>query len=122
MALFGGSKSSTSNTSKQLGVETEGDVAQIQAEGDVQYSTNFVNEFPDAVSTFASNILGFTRDVIGDAFGNASDVIGSSQGQSAAVLDSISTIAEREKTPLTEWLPFVAVGAAGLVALAFFSR
>lgn len=110
MALFGGSKSSSKNESIQLGAETGGgDAAVINASGGSTVS--YVNQFPDAVASFASNILGFTQDVISQG-----------QSQSEAVLDTLGTIAVREKTPLTEWLPFAAVAAAGIVALAFFNR
>lgn len=108
MALFGGSKSSTKNESTQVGVETEGDVTQIVASGS---TVNYTEEFPESVANFASGILGLTGDVL------------SAQRESTeAALDTLGTIAAREKTPLTEWLPFIAVGATAAVALAFFNR
>lgn len=107
MALFGGSKTSTSQTSVQLGVEGQGN-KQYYADGG---ALTVIDEFPEPVAAYAQGLLGLT-----------SEIVVQTGKQSAAISDTLGTIAAREKTPLTEWLPFAALGAAGIVALAFFSK
>jgi len=47
---------------------------------------------------------------------------GQSLAASGAAFDTLGQIAEREKTPLTEWLPFAAVGAVALVLVLWASK
>ena len=96
MALFGGSKSSTSNTSTQQGIEGGGNIASGGS------TINNIDEFPAAVADFADSIIGLASQSV---------------SQSGSALSSLATVAEREKTPLTEWLPIIAVGAVALVLL-----
>ena len=99
MALFGGSKSSTSTSTKQIGLEGGGIIA--SGGGTV------VQEFPEAVAGFASEALEL-----------AGQSIAQSGAITAAASQSFAAIAEREKTPLTEYLPFAAVMAAAVVMVA----
>lgn len=127
MALFGGSKSTSSSSQEtvQLGVETEGNVAQYYVPG----TLSVIDEFPEPVAAFAQGLLGLTQSVVDQQNSALEMLIGSSQqsagqtlGAAAEAFDTLGDIAAREKTPLTEWLPFAAVGAAALVALMFYSR
>lgn len=112
MALFGGSKStsSTSQESVQLGAEAGNDIAQYYVPG----TLNVVDEFPEPIAAYAQGLLGLTGKLLDSA---------QTQGNIASgAIATLGNVAEREKTPLTEWLPLVAVGAAALVAVAFFTR
>lgn len=101
MSLFGGSTSKTSQSSTQLGAEGTGNY--VVGEG-----ASVTNSFPESVANFANNAL---DKAIGLA---QSAVAGASASQA-----TLGTVAVREKTPLTEWLPFAAAGAAALIALAY---
>jgi hypothetical protein len=112
MALFGGSKSTTSQSSLQQGIEASDQaVSLIGGSGAQSYAYSRVDEFPEAVANFAEQALELAKNTVTAAIGSA-----------ASTQDSLATIAEREKTPLTEWLPIVAVGAVALIGLAYFTR
>lgn len=96
MGLFGGSTTKTSQSSTQYGAEGGGIV--------IGEGASYIQEFPDTVASFAEKAL---------------DLAGSGIAQSQAAISSLSTVAEREKTPLAEWLPLVAVGVAGAAFIAF---
>jgi hypothetical protein len=96
---FFSSESKTTTNTSQAGVEGGGNIA---TEG-----SYIINEFPEEVSGFATEIVGLARDVIG----SAGEV-------TTAAASSLGTVAEREKTPLTEFLPFAAVIAVGVVIIA----
>jgi hypothetical protein len=93
------SKSTTSTNTTQQGVEGGGNIA---TGGSI-----INNEFPDEVSSFASEVIGLARDITGSA-----GVV------TTAAASALGTVAEREKTPLTEFLPFAAVIAVGVVIIA----
>lgn len=99
MALFGGSETRTNQTSTQYGASDSGIV--------VGAGASYRNEFSPEVAQFATDALGLAAQSVSGA---------------QAAVSTLSTVAEREKTPLTEWLPIVAVGAAALVAVAFFMK
>jgi hypothetical protein len=107
MALFGGSETKTTQVSSQFGVEAGGDAKQYYAGGNL----SVIDEFPEPVAAYAQGLLGLT-----------SEIIAGQSDASANIADTLGTIAAREKTPLTEWLPFAAVGAAALVAISFWSK
>lgn len=96
MALFGGSKSTTKNTSEQIGLEGGGNIANDGSE------VTIIDEFPETVAGFASESLALAGKVVNQA------------GDTLATLGELAT---REKTPLTELLPFIAVGAVVLVLI-----
>ncbi len=103
MGLFGidfSSKSTTKNTSLQQGVDGSGAIASDNA--------SITYEFPDTVAAFAQSLAELAGSTVHAAVGLA-----------RGTQDTLGDIAEREKTPLTEWLPIAAVAAVGLVAIAF---
>lgn len=121
MALIGGSKSSTSTSTNQVGLEGGG----ILASG----GSTVTQEFPDTVAGFAGDALdlaGKSIDTVSGFSESALDTVANLAGRSVAASGQVSaaasqvlgTIAAREKTPLTEFLPFVAIIAVGAVIIA----
>lgn len=110
MGLFGGSSNKTNQQSTQVGAS---DNAIILGEG-----ANYTNEFSPAVADFASHTLDLLGTGISSAFDNAKSLL----GQSQQAIDTLGTVAQREKTPLSEWLPLVAIGATALVFAAYAFR
>ena len=94
MGIFD-SKSVTKQSSTQQGIEGGGNIAG----GDI---TN-IEEFPDAIGSFADSLVGLAGSIVDQG------------SQSVAALGDIAT---REKTPLTEWLPVIAIVTVGAVIIA----
>lgn len=99
MGLFGGSTTKTSQSSTQYGASDQGIV--------IGEGATYRNEFSPEVAQFAESALGLAAQSV-------------ASGRDA--ISSLSGVAEREKTPLTEWLPIIAIGAAALVAVAYVMR
>ena len=99
MALFGGSKSTTATTTKQQGIEGGGFIA---SEGG-----SIVQEFPDTVADFAAQAL----ELASQSVAQSGDIT-----QSAS--ESFAALAEREKTPFTEFLPVIGIVAVAVVIIA----
>ncbi|MEO0809649.1 MAG: hypothetical protein AAFW82_03225 [Pseudomonadota bacterium] len=109
MPLFGSSsRSSTSQTSnvRQSGAEGTGN---ISAAGNV--TTNFDDNIAETVNK-----------ALDGAFGIATQSAVDFQKSTGDVLSSISTIAEREKSPETAWLPFAVIGGVAVIAIAIWGR
>ena len=110
MGLFGGSSNKTNQTSVQYGA-SEGSV--LVGEG-----ATYNNEFSDNVAT----TLGHALDLLGSAVGSAFDNSRSLLDQSQQAVGVLGTVAAREKTPLSEWLPIIAIGGTVAVAIFYFRK
>ncbi len=98
MAIFG---SDSKSSSAQIGADSGSAIASGK-------NSSIVYQFPDAVAQYAAKLTDLAQNTVTAAVGLARDAQG-----------SLGDVASREKTPLTEWLPIIAVGAVGLVAVAY---
>ena len=107
MGLFGGSKTTTKQVSTQIGASEEGVALGAGAVYAPVDNTSYVDNFPAEVADFATAALGLAGQSVAGASG---------------AIQTLGTVATREKTPLTEWLPFAGVAAFGLIAAAWIFR
>ena len=120
MALFGGSKTTTRQISTQVGADNGS--FSIGGGRDVDYhdesSYIYTNEFPETVGKFAQRAL----DLAGQAIDASQSLADKSVGASAGAISTLGGVAAREKTPLTEWIPFAVAGATALVMIFWIYR
>ena len=107
MGLFGGSKTTTRQTSTQIGAADEGIALGANAVYAPTTTTSSIDNFPQEVADFATAALGLAGQSVAGASG---------------AIQTLGTVATREKTPLTEWLPFAGVAAFGLIAAAWIFK
>lgn len=108
MGIFGGSTSKSTSNSAQQGIEGS-DNSIVGAGG--SYSEINTDYFPDAVAKFA-----------GDVSAGAFDIASKAVNAAAQSQASLGHVAEVTKSPEANWLPFVFVGAAALVAITLISK
>jgi serine/threonine protein kinase HipA of HipAB toxin-antitoxin module len=101
MGIIGGSTSKSTTNTAQQGIEGNNDIVQGA-------NATYTDYFPDTVAKFAG-------DVAAGAFGIANKAVdAATQSQ-----QSLGHVAEVTKSPEENWLPFVLIGAAALVAIAY---
>lgn len=108
MSLFG-SDSKTFTTTSQSGAEGGSNVATSGG--------SIVNEFPEEVSTFATGTLGLAESALNAIADTAKQSLSASRAVTTGAADAFATLAEREKTPLTSFLPFAAIFAVAAVII-----
>ena len=101
MGIFGGSTTKTRQDSSQVGAS---DYGVAVGEG-ATYAP--IDNFPAEVADFATAALGLAGQAVAGA---------------GSVTTQLGDIATREKTPLSEWIPIVAIGATAVVIAAWVYR
>lgn len=108
MGLFGGSSKSTSSsvkTVRQAGVEGE-DNTLVTGK-----NSTIIDEFPESVAKFSSDLLGVTSNIVDQSFG---------------AIDrnnrALSDVATREKSPEAGLAPFMLIGSVALAAVLIWGK